>query len=138
MDHINHLKIQLQPLYGPEYYTNIPLPPSPKLTPISNSILFIEVYKQGKLIDFTEQNESVNYNKLSHVVDNFLEHMFDDSSILYSSHFNKLNSRGIVKSMNPYTDNPVEISQNILMLLVNHEFTLPVDNTKFEIRFTLA
>jgi len=101
------------------------LPPSPVLTYIPSSNIKIHVYS---LV------EDVDYKILSSIIEEFLNNMLDDGTV-YNVYFDKDLDYGILECTNPYTNKTVEVPETILTLLLEHEFTLPYDSSRFEVRF---
>lgn len=101
------------------------LPPSPVLTYIPSSNIKIHVYS---LV------EDVDYKLLSSIIEEFLNNMLDDGTV-YNVYFDKDLDYGILECTNPYTNKSVEVPESILTLLLEHEFTLPYDSSRFEVRF---
>jgi len=104
-----------------------PLPPSPLVTCISTSNIKVHIYGLS---------ENISNRKLSSIIEEFLNNMLDDGT-LYNVYFDDSNN-GFLECINPYTNKCVDISESILNLLLDHEFTLPYNSKRFEVRFTYS
>lgn len=102
------------------------LPPSPVLTYISSSNIKIHIYGL---------TENISNSNLSSIIEEFLNNMLDDGTV-YNVYFD--NNDGFLECINPYTNKSVDISESVLALLLDHEFTLPYNSSRFEIRFTYS
>jgi hypothetical protein len=121
-----HLKI-LKSEWALKKRTFPSLPPSPVLTYISTSNIKIHIYGLS---------ENISNSKLSSIIEEFLNNMLDDGTV-YNVYFDNSNY-GFLECNNPYTNKTVDISESVLALLLDHEFTLPYNSSRFEVRFTYS